>query len=62
MVVHISNPHEAEVGRFLCVRGYLHLQSEFQDSQGYVEKPCLQNQNKTRKSTTPENPVTQYLR
>jgi hypothetical protein len=25
------------------------LQSEFQDSQGYTEEPCLQKQNKTNK-------------
>jgi hypothetical protein len=24
------------------------LQSEFQDSQGYTEKPCLEKQNKTK--------------
>ena len=24
------------------------LQSEFQDSQGYTEKPCLKNQNKIK--------------
>jgi hypothetical protein len=34
------------------VRGQPGLQSEFQDSQGYTEKPCLkkQKQNKTKKS------------
>jgi hypothetical protein len=26
------------------------LQSEFQDSQGYTEKPCLEKQNKTRQN------------
>jgi hypothetical protein len=34
------------------VRGQPGLQSEFQDSQGYTEKPCLKNktkQNKTNK-------------
>jgi hypothetical protein len=37
------------------VRGQPGLQSEFQDSQGYTEKPCLEkkktkNKNKTKKS------------
>jgi hypothetical protein len=30
------------------VRGQPGLQSEFQDSQGYTEKPCLENQKKKR--------------
>jgi hypothetical protein len=35
------------------VRGRLGLQSEFQDSQGYTEKPCLEKQtNKQTKKTT----------
>jgi hypothetical protein len=34
-----------------CIRGQPGLQSEFQDSQGYTEKPCLENQKqKTKKS------------
>jgi hypothetical protein len=34
------------------------LQSEFQDSQGYTEKPCLEkpNQTKTNKQTKKKNP------
>ena len=35
------------------------LQSEFQDSQGYTEKPCLQNktkQNKTKKQELTDFP------
>jgi hypothetical protein len=32
---------EAEAGRFL-VQGQPGLQSEFQDSQSYTEKPCLE--------------------
>jgi hypothetical protein len=32
------------------VRGQPDLQSEFQDSQGYTEKPCLEK-NKTNKQT-----------
>jgi hypothetical protein len=31
------------------VRGQLGLQSEFQDSQGYTEKPCLKKPNKGKK-------------
>jgi hypothetical protein len=53
MLAQAFNPStkEAEAGRFL-IRGQTGLQSEFQDSQGYAEKPCLKNkinkQNKTR--------------
>jgi hypothetical protein len=32
-------------------RGQHGLQSEFQDSQGYTEKPCLKNQKTKRKQT-----------
>jgi hypothetical protein len=40
---------EAEAGDF-WVRGQPGLQSEFQDSQGYTEKPCLEkNKNKNKK-------------
>jgi hypothetical protein len=28
------------------------LQSEFQDSQGYTKKPCLEKQNKTKQNKT----------
>jgi hypothetical protein len=31
------------------VRGQLGLQSEFQDSQGYTEKPCLEKQTNKQK-------------
>ena len=45
MVVHIFNPstQEAEADEFLSSR-LPALQSEFQDSQGYTEKPCLEKQ------------------
>ena len=35
----------------LWVEGQPDLQSEFLDSQGYTEKPCLKKQNKTNKQT-----------
>ena len=34
------------------VRGQPSLQSEFQDSQGYTEKPCLEKQKQTTKNQT----------
>jgi hypothetical protein len=33
------------------VQGQSGLQSEFQDSQGYTEKPCLEKQKQTNKKT-----------
>jgi hypothetical protein len=51
VVAHAFNPstREAEAGGFLSSRPAC-LQSEFQDNQGYTEKPCLekQKQNKTK--------------
>jgi hypothetical protein len=49
MVVHTFNPStwEAEAGEF---RGQPGLQSEFQDNQGYTEKPCLKKQKQKQKS------------
>jgi hypothetical protein len=43
VVAHAFNPstQEAEAGGFLSSRPSPGLQSEFQDSQGYTEKPCL---------------------
>jgi hypothetical protein len=43
-VAHAFDPStwEAEAG------GFLSLKSEFQESQGYTEKPCLKKQNKTK--------------
>jgi hypothetical protein len=43
VVAHAFNPStlEAEAGS-LWVQGQPGLQSEFQDSQGYIEKPCLE--------------------
>jgi hypothetical protein len=50
MVVHAFNPStwETKAGGFLS-QGQPGLQSEFQDSQGCTEKPCLEKQNKTSK-------------
>jgi hypothetical protein len=42
---------EAEAGRFVSLRP-AGLQSEFQDSQGYTEKPCLKQTNKTKTKKT----------
>jgi hypothetical protein len=50
VVVHAFNPStwEADAGRFLS-SGKPGLQSEFQDSQGYTEKPCLEKNQKKKK-------------
>ena len=50
VVAHAFNPStgEAEAGRF-WVRGQPGLKSEFQDSQGYAAKPCLEKRNKQNK-------------
>jgi hypothetical protein len=47
VVAHAFNPStlEAEAGGFLSSRPAC-LQSEFQDSQGYTEKPCLEKSKK----------------
>jgi hypothetical protein len=61
VVAHAFNPStwEAEAGGFLSLRPD-GLQSEFQDSQGYTEKPCLKNkkQNKTKNKKNPKNKQT----
>ena len=53
MVAHTFNPStwEAGAGESLLSQGQPGLQSEFQDSQGYTEKPYLEKQNKTPKQT-----------
>ena len=50
VVVHTFNPStwEAEAGRFLNSRP-AGLQSEFQDSKSYTEKPCLGKEKKKKK-------------
>jgi hypothetical protein len=53
VVVHAFNPstREAEAGGFLSSRPA--WSTEFQDSQGYTEKPCLKKTNKqTNKQTS----------
>jgi hypothetical protein len=60
VVAHTFNPStwEAEVGENFWVRGQPGLQSEFQDSQDYTEKPCLE---KTKTKTKKADTVTQKL-
>jgi hypothetical protein len=40
----ISSNLETEAGRSLQIQGQPDLQSEFWDSQGYTEKPCLERE------------------
>jgi hypothetical protein len=50
VVAHAFKSHwEAEAGGFLS-SGQPGLQGEFQDSQGYIEKPCLKNKKKKKKN------------
>jgi hypothetical protein len=52
MVVHTFNPssQKAEAGRSLSLRpDWSSLQSQFQDSQGFTENPCLKKKNNKRK-------------
>jgi hypothetical protein len=60
VVVHAFNPStwEAEAGDF-WVQGQPGLQSEFQDSQGYTEKPCLEKQK--QKTNKPKNQIYIYI-
>jgi hypothetical protein len=44
-----SSTWEAEAGRFLSLRPAWSIQSEFQDRQGYTEKPCLEKEKKNRR-------------
>ena len=52
LVVHTFNPcpWEAEAGRPLLVGGQPGLQSDFQDSDSYIVRPCLVKTNKNYKS------------
>jgi hypothetical protein len=48
-VVHVFNPStwEADAGRFLSLRPA--WSTEFQDSQGYTDNPCLEKKKKKRR-------------
>jgi hypothetical protein len=53
MVALAFNPRTREARQAdFWVRGKPGLQGEFQDSQGYTEKPCLEKQNKTKQNKT----------
>jgi hypothetical protein len=49
VVVHVFNPStwEADAGRFLSLRPA--WSTEFQDSQGYTDNPCLEKKKKKRR-------------
>jgi hypothetical protein len=51
VVAHAFNPStwEAEAGGFLSLRPAWSIQRDFQDSQGYTEKPCLGKKKKKKK-------------
>jgi hypothetical protein len=52
VVVHTFNPStsEAETGGFPSSRpAWSTVQSEFQDSKGYTEKPCLEKKKKKKR-------------
>jgi hypothetical protein len=61
VVAHTFNPstQEAEAGGFLSLRPG--LQSEFQDSQGYTEKPCLEKQKQQTKQKQKQNYIYIYI-
>jgi hypothetical protein len=46
VVQHIFNPSTWETEAGFWARGQPGLQSEFQDSQGYTEKPCHEKKQK----------------
>jgi hypothetical protein len=57
VVAHTFNPStwEAEAGGFLS-SSQPGLQGEFQDSQGYTKKPCLEKtKNKNKQTKKPHN-------
>jgi hypothetical protein len=55
VVAHAFNPStwEAEAGRFLSLRPAW-SKSEFQDSQSYTEKPCLETNKKQKQKQKKE--------
>jgi hypothetical protein len=49
VVAHAFNPSTLRQRQAdFCIQGQPGLQSEFQDSQSYTEKPCLQKKKKTK--------------
>jgi hypothetical protein len=62
VVAHAFNPNIPALGRQrqadFWVRGQPGLQSEFQDSQGYTEKPCLE---KTEKKKINSQKITKFF-
>jgi hypothetical protein len=50
---------EAEAGKFLSSR-QPGLQSEFQDSQGYTEKPCLRKPKQKQKLTNKKEDILSF--
>jgi hypothetical protein len=65
VVAHAFNPSiwEAKAGGSLSSRPAWStgLQSEFQDSQSYTEKPCLEKQNKTKQKQKQKQNETRLL-
>ena len=51
--MHAFNLREVEAGMNLRVQGQPGLQSEFQGSQGYTEKPCIRK----KQNSNNKNPV-----
>lgn len=54
MVVQHLQYQQSEAGGSLQVRGQPGLHRELQDSQGYVERPCLKKKNKQTNKQKPE--------
>ena len=53
--VHAFNPSTQEAGRSEFEIHLLYRTSEFQDSQGYREKPCLKKRKEKKKKKINEN-------
>jgi hypothetical protein len=63
MVVHACNPNtQRQRQADFWVRGQSGLQSEFQENQGFREKPCLENEKwKTNKQTNKQQQQQQKI-
>lgn len=57
MLTFSSSTKEAEAGRAMWVQDHSGLQSEFQDSKSYTEKPCLREKEKKKIPSYPQSPV-----